>query len=87
MIQHVRRKIAGIIPANPEVSIPLSVLLQTAVGGAFQLTLRLSSVLQLGVVATVLHREPLSQHGLMMLMAAAWSDRSILSYVKVWRRC
>ncbi|MFJ4703715.1 hypothetical protein ACIP6I_02475 [Streptomyces anulatus] len=61
--------------------------MQTSIGGAFQATLRLSSLLQLGLVSAALVRtDPLHPQVLMMLVAAAWADRSAVSCLRVWRR-
>ncbi|MGW1224889.1 hypothetical protein [Streptomyces sp. NPDC002530] len=84
MIQHVRRMIEWVIPANTEASIPLAALVQTSISGAFQATLRLSSLLQVGLVSAALHADPLHPQALMMLAATAWADRSTVSYLKVW---
>lgn len=86
MIQHVRRRIVGFIPADHEASIPLASLVQTSISGAFQATFRLSSLLQMGLVAVaVVRTEPLHPQVLMMLSAVAWCDRSTIAYLKVWR--
>ncbi|ONI50037.1 MULTISPECIES: hypothetical protein [unclassified Streptomyces] len=87
MIQHARRKIARIIPANPEASIPLAALVQTSISCAFQATLRLSLLLQLALIlAAVARTDLLHPQMLMMLIAVAWADRSTVSYLRVWRR-
>ncbi|PGH46945.1 hypothetical protein [Streptomyces sp. Ru87] len=85
MIQHVRRKLASVLPA-PEISIPLLSVLQTAVVGVFMLKLRFSSVLVAAVtVAATVRTEPLPSEVLIAMTAAAWSDGSAVSYLKVRR--
>ncbi|MGK5447100.1 hypothetical protein [Streptomyces radiopugnans] len=80
MIEHVRRKLASMIPVAPEASILLSAVLQTTVAGIFLLTLRFGSVLVAGVVVAVVVRpEVISLEALMTMTVAAWSDRSAVS--------
>ncbi|MET9556784.1 hypothetical protein [Streptomyces sp. NPDC006645] len=86
MIQHIRRKLANLLPAASEISIPLSAVLQTAVVSVFMLTLRFSSVLLVGVLAvTALRPVSFSSEALMLLTAMAWGDRSTVSYLRVRR--
>ncbi|AWN24922.1 MULTISPECIES: hypothetical protein [Streptomyces] len=88
MIQHVvRRKLAGILPAAPEISIPLSAVVQTGISSVLLLTLRFSSVLLIGVLAAAaVRQQPLSVEVLVGMVAAAVSDRSCIVYLKVRRR-
>ncbi|MER5968556.1 hypothetical protein ABT112_02210 [Streptomyces sp. NPDC002055] len=86
MIQHVRRMLARVLPAAPEVSIPLPALLQTAISSVFMLTLRFSSLLLIGTLATAAARaEPLPVEVLLGMTAASVSDRSCAAYLKVRR--
>ncbi|AQU70149.1 hypothetical protein [Streptomyces niveus] len=86
MIQHIRRKLASLLPAASEISIPLSAVLQTAVASVFMLTLRFSSVLLVGILAiTALRLISLPSEALMLLTAMAWGDRSTVSYLRVRR--
>lgn len=86
MIQHVRRKLASVLPAAPEISIPLSVLRQTAGLSVLTLTLRLSSLLLIGVLAAAaVRKEPFPVEVLAGMTAASVSDRSCVSYLKVRR--
>ncbi|WP_330286077.1 hypothetical protein [Streptomyces sp. NBC_00576] len=84
MIEHARRKLAYLAPAFPEISIPLSSILQTGVCSVFLLTFRFSSALVVGVgIAGIAWPDALSLEVQLVLTAAAWSDRSGLAYVKV----
>ncbi|MBO3676887.1 hypothetical protein [Streptomyces sp. NEAU-YJ-81] len=85
-MQHVRRKIATVLPVAPEISIPLSVLRQTAGVSVLMLTLRFSSLLLTGVLAAAtVRKEPFPVEVLAGMMAASVSDRSCVSYLKVRR--
>lgn len=87
MIQHVRRKLASLLPASADSSIPLSVILQTAVASVLCVTLRFSSLLVLAAsVAITAHPAVFSSHFLAVLTVTAWSDRSGVSYLRVRRR-
>jgi hypothetical protein len=86
LIQHVRRKLASVLPAAPEISIPLSAVLQTAVSSIFMLTLRFSSLLLIGTLAAAAVRpEPLPVEVLVGMTVAAVSDRSCVAYLRVRR--
>ncbi|MGX4694394.1 hypothetical protein [Streptomyces sp. JNUCC 63] len=86
MIQHVRRKLASVLPAAPEISIPLSAVLQTGISNVLLLTLRFSSVLLIGVLAAAAARqESLPVEVLVGMTAASVSDRSCIAYLKVRR--
>ncbi|MGA5632511.1 hypothetical protein [Streptomyces lydicamycinicus] len=87
MIQHVRRKLASILPAAPEISIPLSVVVQTGISSILLLTLRFSSVLLIGVLAAAaVRQEPFPVEVLVGMTAACISDRSCIAFLKVRRR-
>ncbi|MEU0844048.1 hypothetical protein ABZ370_31855 [Streptomyces sp. NPDC005962] len=86
MIQHVRRKLASVLPAAPEISIPLSAFLQTAISSVVILTLRFSSLLLIGVlVAAAVRKEPFPASVLVGMTAASVADRSYVTYLKVRR--
>ncbi|WP_407549081.1 hypothetical protein QOM21_08200 [Streptomyces sp. Pv4-95] len=88
MIQHVvRRKLASVLPAGPEISIPLSAVVQTGISSILLLTLRFSSVLLIGVLAAAaVRQEPLPVEALVGMAAVTVSDRSCIVYLKVRRR-
>ncbi|MGW7019961.1 hypothetical protein ACWGGS_11495 [Streptomyces decoyicus] len=87
MIQHVRRKLASILPAAPEISIPLSAVVQTGISSILLLTLRFSSVLLIGVLAAAaVRQEPFPVEALVGMTAACISDRSCIAFLKVRRR-
>ncbi|MEU9413671.1 hypothetical protein AB0E08_49400 [Streptomyces sp. NPDC048281] len=84
MIEHVRRTLASLVPAFPEISIPLSGILQTGVSSVFLITFRFGSALAVGVGAVgIAWPDALTPEVQLMLTAVAWSDRSGLAYVKV----
>ncbi|MBY8884794.1 hypothetical protein K7472_08035 [Streptomyces sp. PTM05] len=86
MIQHVRRKLASALPAVPEVTIPISYALQTAVKSVLLLRIRLSGVLSAGVTAVSLVRsESLATHILLAVSIALCSDSSGLVFCKISR--
>lgn len=86
LIQHVRRKLASLLPASPEISIPLSAVLQTAIASVFLLTLRFSSALVAGaVVVSAVRPSSFSSEAVMLVTVTAWSDRSAVSYLRVRR--
>ncbi|MFF1420054.1 hypothetical protein [Streptomyces sp. NPDC058280] len=86
MIQHVRRRIASILPAAIEVSIPISAVLQTGVASITMLTLRFGSVLAIGVTAGAAVRpESFPAQVLITLAVTACTDRSALTYLRVRR--
>ncbi|WP_435970186.1 hypothetical protein [Streptomyces sp. Qhu_M48] len=86
MIQHVRRKLASALPAVPEVNIPISSLLQTAVESVLQIRLRFGTVLMAGLIVTALVRpEAIPPHALFTFSLALCADRSGLVYLKIRR--
>ncbi|MET8021398.1 hypothetical protein [Streptomyces decoyicus] len=86
MIQHVRRKIASLLPAAPEASIPILAVLQTGVASIARLTLRFGSVLTLGViVAATLQPQSVSSRVLIAVSVAAVSDRSGFTFLRIRR--
>ncbi|MGW1771772.1 hypothetical protein [Streptomyces sp. NPDC002104] len=86
MIQHVRRKLASALPAVPEVSIPISSILQTAVESVLLLRLRLGTALMAGVIVTSLFRpESIPTQVLLTVSVAVCTDRSGLVFLKVRR--
>ncbi|MEU8522428.1 hypothetical protein [Streptomyces sp. NBC_01216] len=86
MTQHVRRKLARILPTAPETSIPLSAVLQTGVSSVSMTTLRFSSLLTLGViVAPVYWQQPVPAQLLLGLSCTAALDRSGFVRLKVRR--
>lgn len=86
MIQHICRKLANLLPASSDVSIPLHAIVQTALASVFMVTLRFSSLLVGALLAVAAVRsEPLQSEALLMLTATAWSDRSAVSYLRVRR--
>lgn len=86
MIQHVRRKLASVLPAAPEISIPPSAFLQTAGLSVVMLTLRFSSLLLIGVLAAAaVRKEPFPVEVLAGVTAASVTDRSCFTYLRVRR--
>ncbi|MEV8626032.1 hypothetical protein [Streptomyces sp. NPDC051079] len=86
MIQHVRRKFARSLPAVPEVSIPISSLLQTAVQSVFRVRLRFGSALMAGAIVTsVVRPDSVPAQVLITLSVTLWADRSGLTYLKIRR--
>ncbi|MFJ6575706.1 hypothetical protein ACIQMY_07030 [Streptomyces sp. NPDC091368] len=86
MTQHVRRKLARILPAAPDISIPLSAVLQTGVSSVTMTTLRFSSLLTLSViVAPVYWQQSLPTELLLGLSCTAALDRSGIVRLKVRR--
>ncbi|MGW2404035.1 hypothetical protein ACWCXK_05845 [Streptomyces sp. NPDC001739] len=86
MIQHVRRKLASVLPAAPEISIPISHALQTAVKSVLLLRIRLAAVLSAGVTVTSLIRpESVPAQVLLTVSVALCADRSCLVFYKVSR--
>ncbi|MFC8266784.1 hypothetical protein ACFUIZ_13785 [Streptomyces cinereoruber] len=85
MMQHVRRKLTRILPAAPEVSIPVSTILQTGVASVSMTTLRFSSLLTLGtIVAPAFWEQPVPSQVLLGITCAAAMDRS--GFVRLWVR-
>ncbi|WP_329468489.1 hypothetical protein [Streptomyces sp. NBC_01431] len=65
-------------------SIPLPVLLQTAVASVFLLNFRFGSALTVAVMAVaVIWPGALAPEVQMMMTATAWSDRSAISFVRI----
>ncbi|MEU8889921.1 hypothetical protein [Streptomyces sp. NPDC048442] len=88
MMQHVRRGIARILPAAPEISIPISDAVQTGVRSITVLTLRFGSALALGVVvAAVVRPESFPVQLLCAVSVATFADRSGLTYLRIRRTC
>ncbi|MFG3384180.1 hypothetical protein [Streptomyces sp. NPDC047999] len=86
MIQHVRRKLARILPTAPGTNIPLSAVLQTGVSSVSVTTLRFSSLLTLGViVAPAYWQQPFPAQLLLGLSCTAALDRSGFARLKVRR--
>ncbi|WP_338484055.1 hypothetical protein VM636_07320 [Streptomyces sp. SCSIO 75703] len=90
MIQHVRQQVAKLLPANPEISIPVSTVLETGVQSVTVVTLRWGTVASAAAVATVhVWPEPLPVRLLAAVLAgvlaAAAMDRSSLTHVRVRR--
>lgn len=86
MNQHVRRKLARILPAAPDTSIPLSAVLQTGVSSVTMTTLRFSSLLTLGVIVAPMYwQQPLPAELLLGLSCTAALDRSGFVRMKVRR--
>ncbi|MFF7656433.1 hypothetical protein ACFZCY_42560 [Streptomyces sp. NPDC007983] len=85
-MQHVRRKLASVLPAAPEINIPLSGFLQTASSSVLMITLRFSSLLLIGVLAAAaVRKEPFPVEVLVGMTAASVSDRSCVTYLKIRR--
>ncbi|MFK0264189.1 hypothetical protein ACIQU1_23110 [Streptomyces angustmyceticus] len=86
MIQHVRRKLASVLPAAPEISIPISHALQTAVKSVLLLQVRFGAVLSAGVTFTSLVKpESVSAQVLLSVSVALCADRSGLVFYKISR--
>ncbi|MFJ4338578.1 hypothetical protein [Streptomyces sp. NPDC088915] len=86
MIQHVRRKLANVLPAEPEVSIPNASFLQTAVESVLHLRLRFGAALMAGVVITSLvNPESIPTQALLTISAGLCADRSGLVFLKIRR--
>ncbi|AKA08983.1 hypothetical protein SAZ_32610 [Streptomyces noursei ZPM] len=86
MIQHVRRKIANASPAVPEITIPISHALQTAVKSVFLLRISLGVVLSTGVtVASLINPESVPPRVLLTVSVALCVDRSGLLFYKLSR--
>lgn len=86
MMQQVRRRIANLLPAAPEVSIPISAALQTGVASVTMLTLRFGSALTLGAVASAAVRpDSFPVQLLVSVLVAAVADRSGLIYLRIRR--
>ncbi|MGD9486070.1 hypothetical protein WDH52_22965 [Streptomyces sp. TRM70308] len=86
MIQYVRRKLASALPAVPEVSIPISSLLQTPVGSVLLLRFRFGTALMAGVITTSLvSPESIPSQVLITVSVAVCTDRSGLVLFRVRR--
>ncbi|MEU2231291.1 hypothetical protein [Streptomyces vietnamensis] len=86
MIQHVRRKLANVLPAEPEVSIPIAGLIQTAVESVLHLRLRFGTALMAGVVTTSLVKpESIPTQVLLTISVGLCADRSGLVFLKIRR--
>lgn len=86
MMQHIRRRIASILPAAPEISIPISAALQTKTASVTLMTLRFGSVLTLGsIVSAAAWPESFSVQLLFTVLVASVSDRSSLTRLRIRR--
>lgn len=86
MIQHVRQRVAKLLPANPEISIPVSTVLETGVESVTAVTLHWGTVVSAAAVASVhVWPESLPVRLLAAVLAAAAMDRSSLTHVRVRR--
>ncbi|GAA2694917.1 hypothetical protein [Streptomyces lunalinharesii] len=86
MIQHVRRKLASALPAMPEITIPISHALQTAVKSVFLLRISPGVVLSTWVtVASLVNPESVSARLLLTVSVALCVDRGGLLFYKVSR--
>jgi hypothetical protein len=86
MIQHVRRKLANVLLAEPEVSIPIAGLLQTGVESILHLRLRFSTAVMAGLITTsVVRPESIPTQALLTISVALCTDRSGLVFLKIRR--
>ncbi|MDX3365014.1 hypothetical protein PV387_03070 [Streptomyces sp. ME02-6987-2C] len=86
MIQHVRQRVAKLLPANPEISIPVSTVLETGVESVTAVTLRWGTVVSAAAVTSVhVWPESLPVRLLAAVLAAAAMDRSSLTHIRVRR--
>lgn len=86
LIQHVRRKVAHLLPSSSETSIPLSAVVQTTIASVFFVTLRLSFPLVTGVVLTVVrHPIEVPSQWLWVLTTTVLADRSAVAYLRIRR--
>ncbi|WP_037886907.1 hypothetical protein [Streptomyces viridochromogenes] len=87
MIQHVRGKLARHLPSFSEASIPLAVVVQTALSSVFFVTLRLSSLLEAGIAVRFVWQPVDVPAQLMWLVSATvLADRSAVAYLRIRRR-
>ncbi|MYQ48747.1 hypothetical protein GTW40_27565 [Streptomyces sp. SID4985] len=86
MIQHVRRKLTNTLPAVPDITIPVSHALQTAVKSVFILRIRLAAALTVGLtVASLVRPESVPVKVLLTVSVTLCADRSGLTFYKVSR--
>ncbi|MFJ8846043.1 hypothetical protein ACIRFF_24445 [Streptomyces cyaneofuscatus] len=86
MAQHFRRKLARILSAMPEVSIPFSHALQTGAEDVLLVQLRLGSVLMAGVTAlSTIRPELVPAETVLAVALTLFTDRSCLVFLKVRR--
>ncbi|MFC0597616.1 hypothetical protein [Streptomyces palmae] len=86
MIQHVHRKLAKSLPAVPEVSIPISSLLQTTTESVLHVRLRFGTVLLAGlIVMSAVRPDSIPAQVLIAAPAPLCFDRSGLIYLKIRR--
>lgn len=86
MIERVYRRLARSLPEFADSSIPLQVVVQTALVSVFAVTLRWSSFLMTGLIAAAaLGVVRLPVEVLMVLTPMVWSDRTVLSYLRIRR--
>ncbi|MFD4954079.1 hypothetical protein [Streptomyces sp. NPDC058451] len=86
MIQHVRRRLAKLLPASPEISIPVSTVLETGVASVTAVTLRWGSILSaVAVMSANVWPGSVPVRLLVAVLAGAAMDCSGLTYVRVRR--